>query len=434
MLSTHIIRLGTHAEKDYLSRAYAWFDEVALNSNLVESTASSLGVFLNELRGKDKGYFIDPVTYAFALSPDYLMRRGTGHISRSNLKRTFAGLAERYGTIINQHAGQASLEPSHLASDAAQDELCQCVLNYERDRLNEAISQSEAFLMTETEIEPLVPTRFIAPYFHLSGDLEWLPINIALANKSCNAEPTTWVVVCLDSVLLDSVTTIESLVSQYSAIATPGYLLWATDFEEERATEGQIRGLQRLIRGLSQNETKQVVNMFGGYFSCLMADCGLTGISHGLGYGERRDIIPVLGGGLPPAKYYLPAIHQQIRIDQFAAIASELDASSFPQVVCNCAICRGLLRQGLNYLIQQYTATDTKIVNGRYRQVATSQVYRLTRFHYLSNKHIEFQMCRDTDCGELLNELDPAYQRFRSLLGTSSLMYLRTWRRALATQ
>jgi len=433
MLSTHIVRLGTHAEKDYLIRAYAWFDEVALNANLVEGTASSLGVFLNELRDKGKGYFVDPVTYAFALSPEYIMRGGTGQISRSNLKRTFKGLAERYGTVVNQCAGRISLEPIHLASEAAQDDLCQSVLNYERDRLNEAISQSVDFLMAETEIEPLVPTRFIAPYFHLSGDLEWLPINIALANRACNIEPATWVVVCLDSVLLDSTTIIDSLVSEYSSLTTPGYLLWATDFEEERATGGQIRGLQHLIRGLSQNEAKQVINMFGGYFSCLLADCGLTGISHGLGYGERRDIIPVLGGGLPPAKYYLPAIHQHIRIDQFAAIVSELDDNSFPQV-CNCAICSGLLRQGLRYLTQQYTAIDTKIVNGRYRQVATPQVYRLTRFHYLSNKHLEFQRCRNIECSNLLGELDQAYQQFRGPLGTSSLMYLRIWRRALATQ
>lgn len=432
MLSTHIIRLGTHAEKDYLTRAYAWFDEIALNANLVEGTASSLGVFLNELRDKDKGYFIDPVTYAFALSPNYLMRGSAGQISRSNLKRTFTGLAERYGSVVNQHAGQRPLEPSHLASEAAQHELCQRVLDYERDRLNEAVSRSVDFLMMDTEIEPLIPTRFIAPYFHLSGDLEWLPINIALANRACDTEPATWVVVCLDSLLLDSTPTIDNLVSEYGSLGTPGYLLWATDLEEERATEGQIRGLQQLIRGLSQDGAKQVINMFGGYFSCLLADYGLTGISHGVGYGEKRDIIPVLGGGLPPAKYYLPAIHQHIRMDQFAAIASQLDDNSF-SCVCDCTICRGLLRQGVGYLIRQYTATETKIVNGRYRQAATPQVYRLTRFHYLNNKHLEFQRCRGIECKSLLGELDSAYRQFRGQLGTSSLMYLRRWQRVLTS-
>ena len=74
--------------------------------------------------------------------------------------------------------------------------------------------------------------------------------------------------------------------------------------------------------------------------------------------------------------------------------------------------------------MQQYTATDTKIVNGRIRQTATSQVYRLTRFHYLSNKNLEFQRCRDINCDDLLPELDSAYQRFRDQLGTSSLNVL----------
>lgn len=434
MLSTHIVRLGTHAEKDYLIRAYAWFDEIALNANLVEGAASSLGVFLHELREKGKGYFVDPVTYAFALSPDLLMRASGAQSGQGNLKRTFKGLAKRYGSVVDEWAGRIPLQPNHLASQTAQDELCHCVLGYEKERLDEAVRGSVDFLMVQSEAEPLVPTRLVAPYFHLSGDLEWLPINIALAIRACYIEPVTWVVVCLDSVLLDSNPSIDNIVSHYSSLPTPGYLLWATDLEEKRATEGQIRGLQRLTRGLSQNGTKQVINMFGGYFSCLLAQCGLTGISHGLGYGERRDIIPVLGGGLPPAKYYLPAIHQHIRIDQFAAIAAELDVNSFQQTICNCVICKGLLRQGLNYLMQQYTATDTKIVNGRIRQTATSQVYRLTRFHYLSSKNLEFQRCRDINCDDLLPELDSAYQRFRGQLGTSSLMYLRTWRRALATQ
>ena len=434
MLNTHIIRLGTHAEKDYLIRAYTWFDEVALNANLVEGTASSLAVFLCELRDKGKGFFVDPMTYAFALSPDFLMRASGGQSSRSNLKRTFQGLATRYGRVVDQHAGRIPLQPGHLSSQADQDELCRCVLNYERDRINEAMQGSADFLMTDSESEPLLPTRLVAPYFHLSGDLEWLPVNIALGNRACYIEPETWVVVCLDSLLLDSTEFIDNIVSQYRSVRTPGYLIWATDFEEERATEGQIRGLQRLIRGVSQDGTKQVINLFGGYFSCLLAECGLTGVAHGLGYGERRDIIPVLGGGLPPAKYYLPAIHQHIRIDQLVAIASKLDDNSFRQTICDCVICRGLLRQGIRYLIQQYTTTDTKIVNGRIRQVATPQVYRITRFHYLSNKHREFQRCRDTSCGDLLIELDSAYQRFRDNLGISSLMYIRTWRRSLATQ
>ncbi|MBL7061904.1 MAG: hypothetical protein ISS54_04130 [Dehalococcoidia bacterium] len=434
MLDTHIVRLGTHAEKDYLVRAYAWFDEVALNANLVEATASSLGMFLNELREKGKGYFIDPVTYAYALAPDFLMRGRGGQTSRTNLKRTFRGLAERYGSVIDQYAGRIPLQPNHLDSEAAQDELCQCVLDYQRNKLNEALSGNVDFLMMETEIEPLLPTRFVVPYFHLSGDLEWLPINTALANRTYCIDLGAWVVVCIDSLLLDFTPSIDSIVSEYSSLQTPGYLVWATDFEEERATEGQIRGLQRLIEGLSQDGKKQVINLFGGYFSCLLAKSGLTGVSHGLGYGERRDIIPVLGGGLPPAKYYLPATHQQIRIHEFAAIASKLDENSFPQTVCNCAICSGLLRQGLNYLIQQYTATDTKVVNNRYRQAATPQVYRLTRFHYLSNKNIEFQRCRDISCDQLLAELDSAYQQFRDQLGTSTLMYLRTWRRALTTR
>ncbi|MBI4284007.1 MAG: hypothetical protein HY663_06015 [Chloroflexi bacterium] len=304
------------------------------------------------------------------------------------------------------------------------------VLNYQRNRLNEALRQSEDFLMTESEIEPLTPTRLVAPYFHVSGDLDWLPVNISLASRAMQIEPASWVVVCLDSLLLDS-QSLDEVIDAYSGLQTPGYLLWATDLEEERATEGQVQGLKRLITGLSQGGSKAVINMFGGYFSCLLSEDGLTGISHGLGYGERRDIVPVLGGGLPPPKYYLPPVHQGIRIDELVSIAINRDETSFRLEVCPCVICQGLLRQGVGFLLQQYTASSTKIVNGRYREVATPEVYRLTRFHYLHNKSLEFQRIRQTSREALLDALDTAYAQFRNDLGTASLMYLRTWRRAL---
>lgn len=432
MLDTHVIRLGTHAEKDYLLKAYAWFDEVVLNANLVEGTSASLAIFLNELRGKGKRYFIDPMTYAFALSPNLLMRQQGIQANRGYLKRTFDGLAKRYGGVVHQHAGERALEPTHFNSEADQAELCQNVLNYQKDRLNEAIRVSQDFLVTE--VEPLQPAKLVAPYFHLSSNMEWLELNIAFASKACQIEPETWVVVCLDFLLLDSTRPLEDIVEKYKALPTQGYLLWITNFDEDRATEGQIQGLRRVLSKLSQGGTKSVVNMFGGYFSCLLAKDGLTGISHGLGYGERRNIEPVLGGGLPPAKYYLPPIHQHIRMDQFVTIARGLDDSSFRRRICNCVVCQGLLTQGIDFLTQQYTNSTTKIVNGRYRQVATPQVYRLTRFHYLSNKNLEFRRCGEYTQAEILEELNSAYQQFRHELGTSFLMYLQTWGRALFSQ
>lgn len=435
MSHTHIVRLGTHAEKEYLLRAYAWFDEVALNANLVEGTASALSVFVTELRDKGKAYFIDPVTYAFALSPDYLRKASVSTTGRQSLKRTFSGLAGRYGPVVERCAGRIRLEPSHLASESDQAEFCDGVLRYQSEKLNEALLASDYFLMMEESAEPLIPSRLLAPYFHLSGDLEWLETNVSLARQALLQQPDCWVVVCIDSVLLDSKEAVDAIASHYAELRVPGFLVWATDFEEERATEGQISGLKSLIIRLASGGTKQVINMFGGYFSLLLSEFGLTGVSHGLGYGERRDIVPVLGGGLPPAKYYLPAIHEHIRIDQLVSIATQpqLDASLFAHNICDCVICTGLLRQGLDFLITQYSATETRIVNGRYREVATPQVYRLTRFHYLSNKNREFHTVELTDLETLLGHLDDAYQKFRGELGSSSLTYLITWRRALSS-
>ncbi len=429
MLNTHMIRLGTHPEKEYLLLANEWFDEVVLNANLVEGTASSLGVFALELQNKGKGFLIDPVTYAFALDPVFILRRDNAVPARAHIKRTFGGLARRYGSVVDRYAGVRALQPDDFAIPGDRDELVSSVLGYQRDRLNEALEESAYFLDQEAAVSP---SRLLAPYFHLSRDLDWLDVAVDLADRTYTVEPQAWVVLCFDSLLLDDSQRLDAIIQGYNALKTPGLLLWATDFEEERASIGQIRGLRRLITELSRGKTRPVISLFGGYFSCLLAEYGLTGISHGLAYGERRDIQPVVGGGLPPARFYLPAAHKQVRMDQFASIVIGLQENEYADQVCNCLMCLGLLNQGMNHLVAEYTAADTRLVNGRYRQVATPRAYRLTRFHYLANKDAEFRHCAQRAHSDLLLQLQQAYDHFSAQLGGPALLYLLTWNRALS--
>ena len=76
----HAIRLGTHAEKDYLVRGSQWFSEVVINANLLEATSGASGIFLISL---EKPYSIDPVTYSFGQDPHYLMNTTRGEVKRA---------------------------------------------------------------------------------------------------------------------------------------------------------------------------------------------------------------------------------------------------------------------------------------------------------------------------------------------------------------
>jgi hypothetical protein len=172
--------------------------------------------------------------------------------------------------------------------------------------------------------------------------------------------------------------------------------------------------------------------LYGGYFSALLQDEGMVGISHGVGYGEKRDVVPVLGGGLPPAKYYLRAIHHDVYIHEMLQLAEELDERTFQGEICDCTICSGLIaRGGLQLLRDEFGATEERPYGGGFRSAPTGRVYRLTRFHYLENKHRELADIAAGDRVSLVQRLGEGYDRFSRYLGHGRLGYLIRWRQGL---
>ena len=63
----HILRYGTVAEKVHLEKALSAYDYLSINGNSAAYVASAIAKFIVEkfFSKPDKGFFIDPITYAF---------------------------------------------------------------------------------------------------------------------------------------------------------------------------------------------------------------------------------------------------------------------------------------------------------------------------------------------------------------------------------
>jgi hypothetical protein len=417
----HIIRLGTHAEKVYLDRAAPWFDETLLNANLVEATASATALFLFQL---GKYYFIDPVTYAFALDPLYIQSRDTD--GQLRFKRTFKKLAFRYGLIDQEDAPVPRLGPDDLSDPARLRDFCQRVLTYQATRCEEALQQDAEFLQETAAVRPV---RLLAPYFYSAHDPDWRRLNGHLIEQACDlaGQVPVWGVICLDALVLDQYELVAEVADFYSRLPCSGLCLWLTNLDEPSATATQLNGLRRLVSQLVTAGKADLINLYGGYFSALLRFDGLTGFSHGVGYGERRDIVPVLGGGLPPAKYYLPPIHEEIYIEELLRLAAAFDSDDFSTQICSCAICRGLLRVSLEHLLEEYSRTVRKALRGVYRDFPDPIVYRYTRFHFLHNRHMELAWLDGHDRAQAIGELRDASAHFTHLLTPNHIRHLQTW-------
>ena len=95
--------------------------------------------------------------------------------------------------------------------------------------------------------------------------------------------------------------------------------------------------------------------MHGGYLSALLSKRGLTGFSHGVGYGESKDVVPVIGVIVPVVNYHYPPLHIRTGIAEIERALTELeifDADDFHEKVCDCTVCKGVIAGDLKNLRQ----------------------------------------------------------------------------------
>ena len=123
--------------------------------------------------------------------------------------------------------------------------------------------------------------------------------------------------------------------------------IWVDALGEFDTSETGIASLvsyRNSIRDARDNG-KQLFALYGGFFSVLMAQFGLMGASHGIGYGEARTWRELPQSGPPPARFYLPKTHKYISQD----LASILWSEARELVRCDCAECDGSSPVGMEY-------------------------------------------------------------------------------------
>lgn len=120
---------------------------------------------------------------------------------------------------------------------------------------------------------------------------------------------------------------------------------WVSDLEEFRSSsEDALREYGKALKAAKAREQK-VFALYGGFFSVLLSRYGLTGSSHGIGFGEHRDSIELPSSGAAPARYYVPRLHRYVGVD----IALSLWRQFRDLVTCDCVECNHESPAALDY-------------------------------------------------------------------------------------
>lgn len=318
--TVHILRYGTVAEKVHLEKAFTAFDYLSINGNTAAYVSNAIAKFIVEkfFSNNEKGYFIDPITYAFQNKIDLLFTKSKS-TNEYSIKKSIAKLIEIYALSPSRIEQRIPLVPSDFGDLLDKDDFVRRVLSFQYDLVYKHVQDRDLQKYLDyvapgqsDNIPQLRPKFLIAPYFYLdqqspywenwlSLNTEFVRLSVLKAEHDYNNLPVFAQIVISKSVLTDS-TALQAVVDAYSALNCTGYTIWVDDLNEHTATTEELKGFVSLLKGL---QPKPMYNMYGGYFSILLTHKSLnllSGVSHGLEYGESRMVYPV-GGGIPVSKY-----------------------------------------------------------------------------------------------------------------------------------
>jgi hypothetical protein len=452
----HLVRFGTAADQGYFLNDFAaTYDQIVVNANMVAHMPAAMAGFL-AVRAK-KPFFIDPQTIAFQHEVDHLL--STSKKSAGEIKRSWQRIIQRYGNPIAQALNPESPRPI-LPDDFKDDKECRAfcsrVMDFQNDELSNEFKTGEdaayvQFLAQEEGVNELVPPSLIvAPYFFLNASFfeQWLDVNLrcleftrAVLQKTKNKKPLAAQLVISQEVLLNGEFRKRLIGAYRDSRAKPDvFLLWVDSFTEQELSVGELAAYVSLVEELASGG-RAVVNLYGGFFSVAAARFGvlkkkLVGVCHGLEYGESKPVVPI-SGGVPVAKYYVPAVHARLSARVAARVIRQLggfkSVEIFRQRVCDCAVCRSVIKKDPVKEFSEFTETKISTFWRSGKRVSmefpTAKTSNNCAQHYMWRKYREYTEA--TTLKEVCDSLRAGFDLLKTPVGLEFVGHCAIWPQAL---
>jgi hypothetical protein len=462
----HILRYGTVAEKTHLSKALSTYDYLSINGNSAAYVSRAIAKFVVEkfFTNGNKGFIIDPITYAFQQNIHLLKNKSkSGEMA---LKKSIKKLLDNYQEPANKVENDAPVRPSDFTDNPSLlKEFCHRVLNFQYSIIGEYINNNDLmkYLQYATGGNSDLPCQFhpkllIAPYFYLNpkdADYKrWLQLNIDFLDESLNQSSQHFAnldvygqIVVSKEMLLDR-RIMQDITSTYMQSNCAGFTVWVDNFNEHEENLDMVKGFIFFLQGL---KGKPVYNMYGGFFSILLTHRSiqlLNGVSHGMEYGENREVYPV-GGGIPVSKYYFMPLHQRKDFTKAFYLLEHtkvLDTTfrdwgnceRYYSEICDCSQCRRILENKMSNFIKfesdQYYEVKRHDTISR-RKKASSETKKNCLYHYLLCKKFEFTKMKKDKLADILGSLKNEKEKYDTsiFLEPGELDYLDNWCDAIST-
>ncbi len=386
------IRYGLSRKKGLLKDFNKLYDGLVVPANLLLYQYRGTPAIVY---GCNQPFFVDPMSYLFAHPfNDFKKRIEKGGYK---FKPSFAKLVEGYGENPDYFLQQSyySLVDYLFKSENKLFGFIEKCLEFQWTNINDTINKSKDFLPEGKEVK-LRPDFIVPPYLPYRLDDGTADLNIKIL-QYCWNERSKWSDTDIFPLLFiekNNLTTefIGNLKDRFADFDFPGYCIWIENFDEKNVTEKEIKGLIELVEVFSENQAKQIVILYGGFFNMLLYKYGVTCISHGIAYSEAKSMyaaVKQMGGGVP-VRYYIPELHQFLTIQNSLIILRER-----PELICNCPVCQRIIQ------------SDPEKVT-RFEQEE-----ELVELHFLYNRQQEKQLIAKMEKADI-----PKYLEYLSSIST----------------
>jgi len=201
------------------------------------------------------------------------------------------------------------------------------------DRYRRLLAEARGSSHVESAFRPAAPIGVVAPYFAVTSTLDpWWSVNRRVWDYCVESHANDLAV--MPVVTVGDVSVLDQALAEVPADLGLDVLFWVTGFDERRAVGQDLDALWSTVRSAS-NRGVRLANMYGGYFSILLARAGLAAFGNGLTYSESRAWPALAATGAAPARYYVPALHLFLT----PALAQAL-LDLAPTLGCECRVCR----------------------------------------------------------------------------------------------
>ena len=460
----HILRYGTVAEKVHLEKAISAYDYLSINGNTAAYVSSAIAKFIVEkfFSNPEKGFFIDPITHAFQ-NEIKLLWTTSKTTGEESIRKSIKKLMEVYGFPANKIKNKTPIMITDFSVEETRNTFCDNVLTFQYNLVSDHIKNNDLQKYLDyiapdqfKNILQLRPRFLIAPYFYLDTydpDWQnWLHLNIEFTNLSVAKAKTNFgncpvfsQIVLNKSIIVDEEAR-NKIIAEYKKVDCSGFTIWVDDLSEHESSVEELSGFMKILAGLHE---KPIYNMYGGFFSILLTHKSiglLSGVSHGLEYGESRKVYPV-GGGIPVSKYYFLPLHHRLDFTkafyllEYANIIDTSkenwgDSQRYYNEICKCSQCKNVIKKEMINFIE-FESREFYEVRRKdqvlRRKKASNNTKQNCLYHYLLCKKMEFLLVNKEKLAEILMELNRSEDFFSQCeaIHDGELGYIGIWNSAL---